>query len=37
VFAFGQAKYGKLGVNRKERDKAFMIPERVNLFKLDHE
>jgi alpha-tubulin suppressor-like RCC1 family protein len=37
VVAFGQGKYGKLGINRKERDKAFSIPQKVTLYKHEHE
>jgi|LauGreDrversion4_2_1035121.scaffolds.fasta_scaffold151221_2 alpha-tubulin suppressor-like RCC1 family protein len=35
VVGFGQGRYGKIGVNRADKDKAYMLPEQVTMFKID--
>jgi len=33
VYAFGQGKYGKLGINRKEKDGISLTPLRITIYK----
>ena len=33
VYAFGQSKYGKLGINKKDKEGIVMVPEKINFYR----